>query len=571
MNLSYFSKKKVFTWGIIFFFGFLNIFFTNCSNYSSLNPEIDQTNLIASQSNSLSLSHEKISSTSASRLKVFSFSKAKFDDAVGQQQRAAEATAYVTQSILNWAPSAQITKIDEKIFAQLNPKSPVKISDVVITKSKLTSAWQQFASSITSEDTVIIYSHSHGKDNNDSTGEQGGFILEEPALDKNGNPVVLPKAGVLTQKFTPSILTWSEYANMILALPAKNVIVFTMSCYSGNLINTLNSESYKQQWQGRKNSGRSFAVVSAQNADLLSGPNQNIGGSPYTMNGLPFAVANAFKNSYINVSADGYSRPVGGKYTPAYQGTVDQELSVSELVYYVHDYSRDLGSNASYKNESMFTGSWVEDSVAQPVSSQPIAQVPNSDILPAGFVKAYNSAYHSYGNGTICGYTSLSHMETCGADPNLYFKTTNLEKVPDNSIYVGNCQCGNAIPKLPIIKDENGTGYRVLGANSYCAYNSMDHLLTCGEKEVDYVNAKSVSRSVLGSSSIPLCQCGNQVYGIEAFRFNGGAYLSNGVGSYCGFTDIPQMQRCGVKRNYNQLSIKYTIPSSMKYTGVCGC
>jgi hypothetical protein len=570
MNQSDFSKKKIFTWAIIFCFGSLSILFVNCSKYASSNSEIKNGNQLSPQSVSFEKDLQKIS-RSSSRLKVFTFSKAKFDDAVGQQQRAAEATDYVTKNILSWAPSAEITKIDEKIFALLNPKSPVQISDVVITKSKLLAEWKKFASTVSNEDTVIIYSHSHGKDNDDSTGKEGGFIIEEPELDAKGNPVVLPKRGVLTQKFTESILTWSEYSNLILSLPAKNVMVFTMACFSGNLVNILNSNALKQQWQGRKDSGRSFAVVSAQNADLLSGPNKNIGGSPYTMNGLPFALANAFKNDYINISADGYSRAVGGKYSPSYQGVVDRELSFSELVYYVHDYSRDLGSNASYKNESMFTGSWVEDSVAQPVPYQPIAQVPTSSILPAGFVKAYNSAYHSYGNGTICGYTSLSHMETCGDNPDQYFSAINLAKVPDSSIYVGNCQCGNAIPKLPIIKDEYGTGYRVLGANSFCAYNSMDHLVTCGEKEMDYVNARSVSRSVLGSVSIPLCQCGNQVYGIEAFRFSGGAYLSDGVGNYCGFADIPQMQRCGVKRSYNQLSIKYAVPSTMKYTGVCGC
>ncbi len=61
-----------------------------------------------------------------------------------------------------------------------------------------------YARTLGINDTFVMYSHSHGN-------RRGTFFAE-----------------------------WDEYASAILALPARNVVIFSMSCHSGNLTDTLN-------------------------------------------------------------------------------------------------------------------------------------------------------------------------------------------------------------------------------------------------------------------------------------------------------------------------------------------
>ncbi len=102
-----------------------------------------------------------------------------------------------------------------------------------------------YARTLTSDDTFVLYSHGHG-------GPFGTFF-----------------AG------------WSRFADSILALPARNVVVFAMSCQSGNLTDTL--LACKDEWEDRGAAGRSLVVLTPVDASQNAGPSPEPGiGNPFT-------------------------------------------------------------------------------------------------------------------------------------------------------------------------------------------------------------------------------------------------------------------------------------------------
>jgi hypothetical protein len=104
------------------------------------------------------------------------------------------------------------------------------------------------------EDTVIIYTHTHGVKPGEATAS-GGLVMGLPMLDKNRG-----------------VLSWQEYSDLILDIPAKNVIVLTMACFSGNLVDTLLLDHNRTKWGSRSREGRSFVVLTSQNSLLPSSP-----------------------------------------------------------------------------------------------------------------------------------------------------------------------------------------------------------------------------------------------------------------------------------------------------------
>lgn len=102
-----------------------------------------------------------------------------------------------------------------------------------------------YARTLTSDDTFVLYSHGHG-------GPFGNFF-----------------AG------------WSRFADSILALPARNVVVFAMSCQSGSLTDKLLAR--KAEWEGRGAAGRSLVVLTPVDASQNAGPSPEPGiGNPFT-------------------------------------------------------------------------------------------------------------------------------------------------------------------------------------------------------------------------------------------------------------------------------------------------
>jgi len=60
-------------------------------------------------------------------------------------------------------------------------------------------------------------------------------------------------------------LSYSEIANNALAMPAREVVVFIMSCYSGNLVDRFNDK--KSQWEDWQSKGRTLMVFASAHDD----------------------------------------------------------------------------------------------------------------------------------------------------------------------------------------------------------------------------------------------------------------------------------------------------------------
>ncbi|MBU6375709.1 MAG: hypothetical protein KGQ59_06920 [Bdellovibrionales bacterium] len=177
--------------------------------------------------------------------------------------------------------------------------------------SSFKEALRALSAELRTDDTVILYTHSHGTPQ--------GLLVD-------------------------GRLSWRDYGEALLSLPAKNVIVFTMSCFSGGLVDYF--RSVRSRWEGRALEGRGFLVISAQNASRSAGP-VTIGREK--MNGLPFAVAQALQ------FADGYSgRPRDGV------------LDFDEFSEFVYAVSRSVGSNSRYFNDSQRISSYPQ---GQPLTS----------------------------------------------------------------------------------------------------------------------------------------------------------------------------------------------------------
>jgi len=101
-----------------------------------------------------------------------------------------------------------------------------------------------YARTLTSDDTFVLYSHCHG-------GPFGTFFA-----------------------------FWQRFADMILALPARNVVVLAMSCQAGNLTDKL--QKRKAEWEGRAAAGRSLVVLTPVDASQNAGPSPEPGiGNPF--------------------------------------------------------------------------------------------------------------------------------------------------------------------------------------------------------------------------------------------------------------------------------------------------
>lgn len=255
-------------------------------------------------------------------LYFFGFAKAAIDDPTVQQQRAVDANLRVSSALALW----NRFKLD--VLSEIVTNAPAQL---IVDKNVVTARLNSYAGSLKPSDTLVIYSHSHGLDNRlapDGSTREGGLLVGvEQGIGK---------------------MTWSEYAEHLLSLPAKNVIVFTMACYSGNLIEVLNTTAFKARWENRRKEGRSFVVITAQNSDLLSGP-ANINGT--MINALPYAVEQAFAGR-----ADGHRDEF-------VQGALDGRLTLGELVYYTLHTSRTAGVGNT--NDSKMTGSFDPSYVLQ--------------------------------------------------------------------------------------------------------------------------------------------------------------------------------------------------------------
>ena len=200
---------------------------------------------------------------------------------------------------------------------------------------------ERLANTTTPQDTVIIYTHSHGQKN--------GFEESQPL---GGIAIDLP----VRQPEHRGVLLWDKYVELLLKIPAKNVVVLTMSCFSGGLIEYLDSPEVKALWRDRRQvQGRNLVILTGQSKDLTTGPIMKDG---ELVNPFLYAVAMAFAGE-----ADGFCM-VNGK--PAAPGSRDSQLTVGEMIDYILYTTKNTTSDdPERKNDTnpQLTGSFDREDV----------------------------------------------------------------------------------------------------------------------------------------------------------------------------------------------------------------
>jgi hypothetical protein len=120
-------------------------------------------------------------------------------------------------------------------------------------------------------------------------------------------------------------LLWDEYTDLLLSIPAKNVVVLTMSCFSGGFVEYLNSPPVRNRWKDRwQKEGRNLIVMTSQNGQLSSDP---ILKDKELVNPFTYAVAMALEGDADGFALDG-GRPVPGQ-------PKDGKISVGEMIDFI--------------------------------------------------------------------------------------------------------------------------------------------------------------------------------------------------------------------------------------------
>ena len=178
--------------------------------------------------------------------------RAKLSDSITQQQRASDAVGFVSRAFRESYPDIEvISMVDPPIcLKRLKTFLPEQRVSVQSVRDQLL----DLSRKVQPEDTVILYTHTHGIKPGEGMGS-GGLVMGLPMIDEDRG-----------------VLSWQEYGDLLLAIPAKNVIVLTMACFSGNLVDTLLLEHNRAKWASRSREGRSFVVLTSQNSLLPSSP-----------------------------------------------------------------------------------------------------------------------------------------------------------------------------------------------------------------------------------------------------------------------------------------------------------
>jgi len=279
------------------------------------------------------------------RLHFFTFNKANLKDNMKQQERGMEAVRRISLAAKG-IPGFQVNAIQEPALRYEDYiKNPVEMK---VSRQIILQELGRYAKELENQDTLIIYSHTHGVKNGFKEGEPWGGIR----LDIRGD--TLPHQGVTI---------WSDYADALLAIPAKNVVVLLMCCFSGGFVDYL--KEIEDRWKTRAETGRNFLVITSQNRDLTSDP-VLIEGELY--NPFTSAVERALKGK-----ADGY---IAGK--------PDGAVTLEELVSFVMDTTRKLSDRAFPQSIGSYDKGEVLFSLNPAIPYPSLIPAPNDHPLSSG-------------------------------------------------------------------------------------------------------------------------------------------------------------------------------------------
>ena len=252
---------------------------------------------------------EKTSTVSAEpKTRFLIVGKGKVADPQELQKREVDAVERISKAATKIQPGSVIDALAENVMTiQQYRRGTVK---ELVTGDIFRDRLKRLVDTAKPQDTVVIYTHSHGCRNGfEQSQPLGGIVVDLPIKQ-------LPHGGAML---------WDEYTDLLLRIPAKNVIVLTMSCFSGGFVEFLNSKDVQDRWKDRrKKEGRNFIVLTSQNDSLTSDP---IFKGSEVVNPFTYAVAKAF-----NGEADGFVLEEGQSTVELHK---DGKLSVGELIDFI--------------------------------------------------------------------------------------------------------------------------------------------------------------------------------------------------------------------------------------------
>jgi hypothetical protein len=245
--------------------------------------------------------------------------KGRIADPPAQQERGVAAVRMVAEAARTTRPTPLVDAFAENPMTEAQFRSGE--AREAVTGTIFRTRLRQLAECARPEDTVVIYTHTHGRKGGfEKTQPLGGIVLDLPVRQTEHGGTIL----------------WDEFADLVLRIPARNVIVLTMSCFAGGFVDHLNSPPVVGRWRDRRTKeGRNLIVLVSQNAQLSSDPilKDNELVNPFT-----YAVAKALEGR-----ADGFAL-AGGRPDP--EARKDGKVTAGELVDFI------LHTTASTVSES---------------------------------------------------------------------------------------------------------------------------------------------------------------------------------------------------------------------------
>jgi hypothetical protein len=286
--------------------------------------------------------------------------KGKIADPQKQQERAVIAVQKIAEAVKSSHSEAIVDSLAEHVMTKEQYRRGE--ANEKVTGAVFRERLKRLAETATPRDSVVIYTHSHGRKRGfEEQQPLGGIVLDLPVRRPE-------HAGTLL---------WDEYADLLLKIPAKNVVVLTMSCFSGGLVEHLNSPRVKERWKDRRRKeGRNLIVLTSQNKDLVSPPIVKDG---EVINPFTLAVAKAFA-----WEADGFELR-GGK--AATTGRRDGKLTVGELIDYILYGTENVSSEAPRRRniaKPQLTGSFNRGDVLFERIEATISNTPNGNTAQQG-------------------------------------------------------------------------------------------------------------------------------------------------------------------------------------------
>lgn len=167
-----------------------------------------------------------------------------------------------------------------------------------VSRNKIRQQWQNLQSTMTKDDMYVQYSSGHGYASGLAVG-----------------------------------VSYDEMRDFSLALPAQEIVIFTMACQSGGLVDSFNRR--RRDWENWEAAGRTLMVMASsrtqENSSTGPGRDQDEPGGPYGSAGSAFG--HALWKALIGY-ADGYG-----------SGVKDGYLSLQEIIDYTKYRTRQIGGH----------------------------------------------------------------------------------------------------------------------------------------------------------------------------------------------------------------------------------